>query len=151
MYLKPLHLPKPSVLVLEEDPFLRAGLVSLLRDAGYVLAEAPGSAVPAGRIDLVLAGGGAGAAPNTALQWLDRTVPVILLVDQTRWSGLDFLDVANTFGAVAVVPRPFTRAALLSVVAKTLSQPVRDGVETVHAELPTLAELLVCLDNPNFA
>jgi len=150
MYLKPLHLPKPSILVLEEDPFLRAGLVSLLSDAGYVLAEAPAGADKTGRIDLVLAGTGAGAAPNAALQWLDRAAPVILLIDQTRWSGLDFLDVANEFCAAAVLPRPFSRAALLSVVAKTLSQPTRDGGEDGPDELPTLAELLVCLDNPNF-
>ena len=150
MYLQPPHLPKASILVLEEDPFLRAGLCSLLTGAGYGLAESVAGAGPTGRIDLVLAGIDARRAPNTALTRLDRSAPVVLLVDHAAWSGLDFLDAANAFGAIAVLPRPFSRAALLSLVAKALSQPVRDVAEDTHAELPTLAELLVCLDNPNF-
>jgi CheY-like chemotaxis protein len=150
MYLQPQHLPKASILVLEEDPLLRAGLCRLLTGAGYSLAESAIGADPTGRIDLVLAGIDARRVPNAALQLLDRSAPVVLLVDHAAWSGLDFLDAANAFGAVAVLLRPFSRAALLSVVTKTLSQPTRDAVESARAELPTLGELLVCLDNPNF-
>ena len=66
MYLQPPHLPKASILVLEEDPFLRAGLCSLLTGAGYALAESAVGADPTGRIDLVLAGIAARRAPNPA-------------------------------------------------------------------------------------
>jgi CheY-like chemotaxis protein len=150
MYLKPLHLPKATIFVLETDPFLRAGLCSLLRAAGYLLAEATGGANPAGRVDLVLAGMGLDQRPDGALELLDRTVPVILLVDGAAWSRLDFFDAANALGAAAVLPRPFSRSALLCLVARVLSQPVRDVAESDPADLPTLAELLTHLDSPNF-
>jgi hypothetical protein len=149
MYLKPLHLPKATILVLEEDPFLRAGLCSLLSAAGYLLAEAAGGANPAGRADLVLRGLGPDQAPRAARELLDHSVPVILLVDSAAWTGLDFFDAANALGAAAVLQRPFSRTALLSLVAEVLSQPTRDAAETDRAELPGLADLLICLENPN--
>jgi CheY-like chemotaxis protein len=147
MYLKPLHLPKASILVLETDPFLRAGLCAQLTAAGYLLAEATGGADPAGRVDLVLAGLGPCQRP---LEPLDRAVPVILMVDGAAWSGLDFLDAANALGAAAVLPRPFPRSALLRLVAEVLSQPVRDAAAPEPAELPTLAEPPIQLNSPNF-
>jgi AmiR/NasT family two-component response regulator len=150
MYLKPMHLPKASILVLEKDPFLRAGLCSTLTAAGYVLAEGTGGANPAGRVDLVLAAMGPDQKPEAALELLDRAMPVVLMVDGTAWSGLDFFDAANALGAAAVLMRPFSRSALLCLVAKVLSQPMRDPGEAEPAELPILAELLIHLDNPNF-
>ena len=151
MYLQPPRPPKACILLLEQDPFLHAGLARLLGDAGYRLAEGADGADPAGRIDLVLAGFGVDRSPQAALQLLAHSAPLILLVDQAAWSGLDFLDAANEFGAAAVLPRPFTRAALLSLVAETLSQLRRDGTQARPAELSTLVELLNHLDNPNFA
>jgi len=155
MYLTPLDLPKPAVLVLEDDPFLRAGLCGLLKSAGYRLAEGLDAANPAGRptasVDLVLAGMGTRQAPNTALQLLDRAAPLILLVDQRAWSGLDFLDIANAFAAAAVLPRPFPRAALLSLMAKVLSQPPCEDREAQEAELPNPTERMIFLNSPNLA
>ena len=151
MYLKPMHFPKAAILVLEQDPFLRASLCGLLSAAGYRLAEAPESARKEAPVDLVLAGMGPNQTPFAALEQLDRPVPVILMADRTAWSGLDFFDAANALSAAAVLQRPFSRSTLLSLVAKVLSQPVRDAAGAVdHAELPTPAELLVCFDNPNF-
>ena len=152
MYLKPMLLPKACILVLEDDPILHAGLCSLLTDVGYVLAEAGGGADPVGRIDLMLAGINARQTPKAALDLLDRAVPVILLVDRAAWTGFDFFDAANDLGAVAVLQRPFSRAALLSLIAKVLSEPARDPVpsEGGESELPGLAELLLRLENPNF-
>jgi hypothetical protein len=149
MVLKPPS--KAAVLVLEEDPFLRAGLCSLLTKAGYTLAEGLGAeglgdANRAGRIDLVLAGIGMRPAPQPRY----RGAPLILLVDHGAWSDLDFLDVANAFGAAAVLPRPFSRSALLSFMAKLLAQPRCDDVETEEAELPGPTELLIYRDSPNF-
>jgi CheY-like chemotaxis protein len=103
MYLKPLHLPKATILVLEEDPFLRAGLCSVLSAAGYLLAEAAGGANPAGRADLVLRGLGPDQAVRAARERLDHSVPAILLVDRAAWTGLDFFDAANAIGAAAVL------------------------------------------------
>jgi hypothetical protein len=147
MILKPLRSPKASVLVLEEDPFLRAGLCSILTAADYELAEAAEGANPGAGIDLVLAGVDA----QTALQRLDCAAPVILLVDHAAWSGLEFLDAANDLRAVAVLQRPFSRAALLGLMSQALSQPERDALPADPAELPSLAELIVSLDNPNLA
>lgn len=145
MHLKPLNPPKAHILLLEDDPFLRAGLAGLLGEAGYTLVQGLDGVRGAGRIDLVLVG--MGEVPRAALQGLDRSPPVILLPDLVSWSGLDFLDIANAFGAVAVLPRPFSRAALLSLVAQTLS--TRAAAD--RAEIPSLAERLNSIDNPNFA
>jgi hypothetical protein len=152
MYLEPLHLPKACIQVLEEDPILRAGLCSLLADTGYSLAEAANRANPAGEIDLVLAGVKARQTPEAVLRLLDRTAPVILLVDGAAWFGFDFFDVANDLGAVAVLQRPFSRSALLRLVAKVLSVPAHGAASPEAEEEPAgLAEILRQLENPNFA
>jgi hypothetical protein len=75
------------------------------------------------------------------------------LIDRKTWTGFDFLDAANELGAVAVLQRPFPRAALLRLVAEVLSDPAPSTAPTDEgdAELPGLAELLLRLENPNFA
>jgi len=149
MHLKPLQLPKASVLVLEENPFLRAGLVRLLTDAGYMVAEGISRAPSAARADLVLAGIAPRQTPRKALPRLDRGGPMILLVDQRTWSGLGFLDAANEFGAAAVLPRPFSRSTLLNLIAKVISQPRCDAAEGTQTDLPALAERRNHVDSPN--
>jgi CheY-like chemotaxis protein len=148
MDLKPVELPKSRVLVAEEDPVFRAGLCSLLADAGYTLAK---STPPHGRFDLVLAGTRPCQPPEAALHLPDRAVPVILLVDHAAWTGFNFLDAANDLGAVAVLQRPFTRTALLRLIAKVLSEPASDAVaaDEIGDGVPRLAELLRALENPN--
>jgi len=143
-YLRPLRGPKALVLVLEEDPFLRPGLCSVLTAAGYGLAGNADATHPLDRIDLILAGAGA----RSKLQRLDRAAPVILLVDHATWLRLDFLDAANDLGAVAVLQRPFSHAALLGLVAQVLAQPERAGAP---AGRRNRTEPLVLLDNPNLA
>jgi DNA-binding response OmpR family regulator len=155
MYLKPLHLPKDRILVLEGDRTLRAGLRGLLTGAGYALAEREDGAIGTGRIDLVLAGIGAHPKPRVVLQGLDRAAPVILLVDRAAWTYFNFFDAANELGAVAALQRPCSRAALLGLVTRVLSDARRgaepDGGEDRNAERPDLQELLLQLENPNFA
>src|SRR3954471_20548485 len=153
MYLEPLHLPKANVLVLEEDAGLRTGLCSLLSAVGYGLVEAQESARPAGRIDLVLAGIDARNASKAALRLLDRSAPVILLIDHAAWTSFDFFDAANDLGAVAVLQRPFSRGALLRLVAQVLSSPPRNeaSVDNSAAALADVAEPLTRQENPNFA
>jgi hypothetical protein len=143
MQLKPPHLPKASILVLEQDPFLRADLCSLLTVAGYRLAESADCANHAGRVDLVLAGIGTDQPPEATSELLDRAVPVILIADNAARSGHEFFDAANAFGATAILLRPFSRAALLCLMAKLLSQPPRDAAELDPAEHPARAELLI--------
>lgn len=152
MYLVPMLLPKAHVLVLEDDAILRAGLRSVLGDAGYTFVEDLDAGDPAGKIDLVLASVKDRQAPKAALDLLECTVPVILLADSGAWSGFDFLDAANALGATAVLQRPFTRAALLSLVARVLvgqrqATPLAEG----DGELPGLAELLRRLEDPHLA
>jgi len=147
---KPLHLPRATILILETDPFLRAGLCGLLSAAGYQLAEGTGDTNPAGRVDLVLAGMGPDQRPEAALKLLEGAAPVVLMADSAAWSGLDFLDAANALGAAAVLPRPFSRSTLLCLIARVLSQPMRDAAEADPAELPSPAEMFLHLNDPNF-
>lgn len=152
MYLKPLHMPKASILVLEQDRRLRAGLCSLLTDAGYALTEGVTGAGKTGRIDLALVAPGAWPVSEAALDLLDRSVPVILLIDRKAWLGFNFFDAADALGAVAVLQRPFPNAALLRLVAAVLSEPGHGPAPDENDdELPGLAELLLQLENPNFA
>jgi DNA-binding response OmpR family regulator len=153
MYLQPLRLPKPRILVLEDDSSLRAGLRALLAASGYALTDDGCGADVARRVDLVIAGVGAQSMPAMALQQPDHAAPVILLVDRKAWTGFDFFDAANALGAVAVLQRPFSRAALLSLIASVLSGGARDAdsLEPETERQPGLAELLLRLENPNFA
>lgn len=145
-------MPKANILVLAPDHRLRNDLRSLLTDAGYVLPEGVDGASRAGRIDLVLATPDAWSVSKAALHLLDRSVPVILLVDRKAWLGFDFFDAADAIGAVAVLQRPFPNAALLRLVANVLSEPSPGPAPDEHdPELPGLAELLLQLENPNFA
>jgi hypothetical protein len=152
MYLKSLHLPKARILLLVEEAALRASLRGILSNAGYALAE-NADGTDGGGVDLVLAGLGARQSPKAALRLPDRSAPIILLIDHKAWTGFDFFDVANDLGAVAVLQRPFPRSALLRLMAQVLSETARgparaDGVDD---ELPGLSELLLRLENPNFA
>ena len=152
MYLKPLHLPKARILVLEDDPALHASLSRLLADAGYGLADSMSAAdAGGGPVDLVLAS--AGRIPRSgmaALRLLDRSVPVIALVDRKAWAGFDFFDAANDLGAIAVLHRPFPRTALLRLIAAVLSEPAGDAADC-DAEQVGLADLLLQLENPSCA
>lgn len=152
MYVTPLHPPKASILVLEEDPERRAGLCSLLTDAGYALAESACAASRTRRIDLVLAATGARPSSRASLDLLDHSAPVVLLTDRASWAGFDFLEAADAFGAVAVLQRPFSRSALLGLVGRVLSDSA-GGVAPDDAadELPASAERLIRLEHPNFA
>jgi len=149
MYLKPLRFAKASILVLEDEPTLRAGLRSCLAEAGYHLADPADDTGPA--IDLVIAGIHPGLDPAAALP--KYAVPVIALVDHNAWLGLEFFDAANAVGAVAVLRRPFPRSALRRLIGAVLAQagdPLADHHDTSDEEQASLAELLVQLENPNF-
>jgi len=141
MYLKPLQLPKPCILVLEEDIARRAGLCSLLLDAGYDLADCTRGAAATGRTDLVLAPIGTQRRSQAALHLLDPAVPVIALVDRVAWTGFDFFDAANELGAVAVLQRPYSRSALLRLIAATLSGETAMTEDTAYvAPVPRLED-----------
>jgi len=156
MYLKPLHLPKARILVLEEDRHLRDGLCAMLAESGYALAEdADGSGVGPGDdrgIDLVIASIGGSCLKSAAIR--NHAAPVIVMVDRHAWTGFDFFDTANELGAVAALQRPFTRSALLRSIAQVLSGEATDAAASQQADEDRpggLAELLRHLENPNFA
>jgi hypothetical protein len=151
MYLKPRHSPNACILVLEEDPTLRAALCDLLVDAGYAIADAQSGAV--GPVDLVLAGIGARRAAPASLSLLKHAVPAIALVDRAAWTGFGFFDAANELGAVAVLQRPFSRAALLQLMATVLSDPEPEIVapedEDGAADETGPADFLLRWDRPH--
>lgn len=149
MYPQPPQPTKACILLLSVDPFLQAGLASLLRDAGYDLAEEAAGPSGTARVDLVLAGFDPDRTRQVAFHGLNRGAPVILLVDHAAWSSLDFLDAANRCSAAAVLPQPFSRAVLLSLVARTLARAARDAD---HGEPEqALGELLLHPSNPAFS
>jgi hypothetical protein len=149
MYPKPRQPTQACILLRGVDPFLQAGLASLLGDAGYVLAEEGAAPQAAERIDLVLAGFHRDPAAPAVARRLNRAVPVILLVDHTAWSNLDFLDAANRCSAAAVLPQPFSRALLLSLVARTLARAAQHAGDVREPEL-TLGEVVLHPRNPAF-
>jgi hypothetical protein len=149
MYPQPPQPTKACIRLLGVDPFLQAGLASLLRDAGYDLAEEGAGRPDTARVDLVLAGFDPDRTRQAAFHGLNRGVPVILLVDHAAWSNLDFLDAANGCSAAAVLPQPFSRAVLLSLVTRTLA---RAALDADHGEREqTLGELLLHPRNPAFS
>lgn len=149
MYVKSLRLPTASILVLEEDPGLRATLCELLSAAGYAHAPISGEI---DRVDVVLVGIGVQHRPSVPQKLLDAGVPVIALADGATWSDLDFFDAANELGAVAVLQRPFPRTALLELVAAVLTNPAY-GIALAKEENNRLglAELMLRLDLRHFA
>jgi len=127
MLLKPLQSAKACILVIEEDPIIRASLQRLLAAEGYrpVVAEDKRGEAE-GRIDLAIVGITPGR-PHGVLA-AHRSVPVLALVDRKAWIGLDFFDTVNELGAAAVLQRPFPRTALLRLIAAVLS-PASDAAE----------------------
>jgi DNA-binding response OmpR family regulator len=150
MYRTPLPLTKASILVLESDPVLCKSLRDLLGDEGYRLVDSAEA-----EIDLVIAGIGCGRVPaaRQAATLRYDGVPLIALVDQAGWLGFEFFDAANALGAVAVLRRPFPRAALLRLIGAVLSQTSDGAAEDAASddEQASLSELLLQLENPNFA
>lgn len=151
MSLKPLLLPKASILVLEDDPHLRAGLCHLLADEGYRAVDRADDGIA---VDLALVSAGPGRAPGSALAALPPlacAVPVIALVNRAAWVEFGFLDAANEVGAVAVLQRPFSRPALLRLIAAVLSSGAAAETEGRDEASADLSELIRRLESPRLS
>ena len=156
MLLKPLQPVKACILVIEDDPTVRANLQRLLAAEGYqpVVAEDRQSAAE-GRIDLAIVG----IAPGRQRDMLEdmlaahRSVPVLALVDRKAWIGLDFFDVVNELGAAAVMQRPFPRTALLRLIAAVLSPDsnTAQAEDRWEDDLAGAAKYLPWLEDPHIA
>jgi CheY-like chemotaxis protein len=137
MYLRPLALGRPRIVVVDQDRPTLAQLCGLLQSKGYIAlgAGAPVAAsqmVQHQRVDLVLT---AIAFPEeerrawaATLSRLDVPVPVVAMCEASGGvHALDLFDTANEFGAAAVLRRPFTASVLLQTIADLLpSSPTCD-------------------------
>lgn len=148
MFLKPMRLSKACLLVLDSDADRRAALCRFLAGRGYRLADGIDAADV--RTDLVLASVGRSGSTQAMPLPPACSAPVIALVDHAAWRGFDFLDMANELGAVAVLQRPFSHAALLRLIASVLMKPSDIGVNpgSWEDERADLRELLLQLENP---
>jgi len=118
------------VLVLERDRHMGNLLQEWLVAAGYdpVLAsgESSASAVNIGRVDVVLADISSPRPAASALVVLLRAsfpgTPIVLMSGYFMASGAQSRKVARALGVAGVLPKPFTRGALLGILARLVAR-----------------------------
>jgi CheY-like chemotaxis protein len=125
-----------TILVVDDEPELRASLRSMLESCDYVVSEAAGTtealvAIETRRPDLVLTdiflGDGDGYALINALQINEENIPVIAMsggaISGGSMSGTDAdgLSLASKLGAAAVIDKPFRLKDLLALIERTIA------------------------------
>jgi DNA-binding NtrC family response regulator len=152
MYLRPIALGRPRIVVVDGDAPTLSRICGILQSKGY---QAIGvEAVPAAcrfvqrqRVDLVLTTMSLSEedrrAWTSALSHLDVRVPVVAMCEASSVHALDLFDTANEFSAAAVLRRPFTAQTLLQVLGALLpapAQPLRSASSSVRPDWPGLIE-----------
>lgn len=119
----------PRILVIDDDAHVRGTIRAVLEGAGYEVAEAGdgGSGLAAltpGMFDLAVVDiympEVDGLQTIRAIRNLHVELPVIVISGGGTYQRLDYLKVAEDFGASAVLSKPFTNAQLLDQVARLL-------------------------------
>src|SRR5262245_28681591 len=122
----------PQILVVDDDPFIRALLRSLLGKEGHDVREARDGhealrAVAAARPDLVLCDlfmpGLGGLQTIRELARAAPGLPVVVMSSGAAESRLDALPAAARLGAAGALDKPFSGKALLAVVKRVLAAP----------------------------
>lgn len=130
---------KLRVLLIDDDELVRATISNCLLSAGYQVAEAPDgkvglAAFKAAPCDLViidiLMPKKEGIETIREMRQRNSAVPIIAISGGGKSMNLDFLTVAETFGATRTLAKPFSRNALLERIAEALRHqpPVRGRV-----------------------
>jgi DNA-binding response OmpR family regulator len=118
------------ILLIDDDDELRSALRRTLERAGYeVVAAADGEAgmraLADTTVDLVLTDifmpNMEGIETIRALRRHHPEVPIIAMSGGTGFRAEDYLDVASSFGAIAVLAKPFESRELLAAIAKALA------------------------------
>ena len=120
----------PTVLVVDDNDQTRDAIAHILEQAGYRVAVAPNAGNAAGLIadllpDLVITDifmpEGDGFEMISAIRRHSWAIPVIAISGSHRASGTDYLKLAASFGAAAILCKPLGRAELLAAVTQALS------------------------------
>ncbi|MEO7273090.1 MAG: response regulator [Vicinamibacterales bacterium] len=122
----------PHILLVDDDVLLRDALHKILVRAGYEVEDASGgiAALKAFQrqprelviTDIVMVDG-EGLDTIRALRKLDPHVKIIAMSGGGFGKSGDYLALAEKFGATTVLPKPFSGAEVLAVVAEVLARP----------------------------
>jgi DNA-binding response OmpR family regulator len=119
----------PTILIVDDEALMRGALHKTLVRAGYEVEDASGGMAalhayqrqPRDLVitDIVMANG-EGLETIRALRKLDPHVKIIAISGGGAGKSNDYLDLAAKFGATRVLPKPFSGADILAVVAAVL-------------------------------
>jgi DNA-binding NtrC family response regulator len=120
------------ILVIDDEPGIRAVLQAVLTRGGHTVLSANDGAIGlaafiADRPDLVITDiimpEKEGIETIRAIRKLDPLVPIIAISGGGRTANADYLPLAAKFGATATLPKPFGAAAVLDLVKEILLPP----------------------------
>lgn len=114
-----------TLLIVDEDPSLRASLRRIGEDIGYVVKAVPngplardvceGDSVDVALVDAIMPGED-GITAMLRLHRLRPRVPVIVMSDGGRAANADILTIAESAGADAVLRKPFSGRDLVAAI-----------------------------------
>jgi CheY-like chemotaxis protein len=124
------------ILVVEDDPQLRALLVRIVGAAGHEVVASPN-----GKAALAELGGAEfdlivtdvvmpemeGLELIRQVRKLPRPVSIIAMSSGGRGSADDYLQLAATLGAAATIEKPFTASAIVETISRVLSSESLKG------------------------
>jgi CheY-like chemotaxis protein len=120
----------PKILLIDDDDLVRYAMVRILaRDEYQIVCASNGregvAALEKEPFDLVITDilmpDQEGIETIRAIRRLSPAVPIIAISGGGRFSGADYLAIAEKFGASKTLPKPFEPATLLSSVQQCLT------------------------------
>lgn len=119
----------PTILIIDDNPTIRAVVRGNLEQAGFEVIEAPDGRVGVGlfrarKPDLVITDIFMPEKEGLeTVRELLRHDPAVRIIAMSSGDGMlgDYLESAKAFGAAATLKKPFSRAALLDTVARVLA------------------------------
>jgi CheY-like chemotaxis protein len=123
--------PNTTVLLVEDDETVRDAVSLMLERAGYTVTTAENGLIAAGLLEdwepnLVITdifmpdGDGIETLNLVKRRW--PGTPVIAISGGSPMLRIDYLQVADDFGAAATIAKPFVTEAFLATVAKVLAE-----------------------------
>ena len=128
-----IHDSSTSVLLVEDDDSVREAVSMMLQRAGYAVTTAENGLIAAGMLEgwqpnLVITdifmpdGDGIETLNLVKRRW--PSTPVIAISGGSPMLRMDYLQVADDFGAAATIAKPFVGDQFLATVAKVLAGDV---------------------------